>query len=137
MATDASGLMLRFRCTAAERRSEFSRGRQPAENRGDCPAEPRSGGGALRGVLRRRSAALPVFGLLLFEAALRLPGPQRARLADRLLDSVDSEWEKAWGEEISRRIAEIENGTAKFVNWEDLRRELWEAVHAARKTPTA
>lgn len=73
----------------------------------------------------------------LFEAALRLPGPQRAKLADRLMETVapevDPEWEKAWGEEIARRIAEIDNGTAQFVNWEDLRRELWESVHAARK----
>lgn len=77
----------------------------------------------------------------LFEAALLLPGPQRAKLADCLLNSVepgaDPEWEKAWGEEIARRIAEIDNGTAELVNWEDLRRELWEAVHGARKAQNA
>lgn len=76
-----------------------------------------------------------------FEAALRLPDAQRAKLADCLWESVeptaDPEWEKAWAAEIARRIAEIENGTARFVNWEDLRRELREAIHAARQVPNA
>ncbi len=77
----------------------------------------------------------------LFEAALRLPEPQRAKLADCLLCSVeptaDPEWEKAWGEEIARRIAEIDHGTAELVNWEDLRRELWETVRRYPLSPFA
>ncbi|HJT33831.1 MAG TPA: addiction module protein [Pirellulales bacterium] len=76
-----------------------------------------------------------------FEAALRLPDAQRAKLADCLWESIaptaDPEWEKAWAAEIARRIAEIENGTARFVNWEDLRRELRETIHAARQVPNA
>lgn len=77
----------------------------------------------------------------LFEAALRLPGAQRAKFADCLLDSIelnaDPEWEKAWSDEIARRLSEIESGTAQFVSWDDLRRELWETVHAARKIPNS
>jgi len=72
----------------------------------------------------------------LFEAALRLPESQRAKLADCLLDSVeptdDPDWEKAWGDEIARRIAEIDNGTAELVSWEDLRQEMQAAIDAAR-----
>ncbi|HEX7448493.1 MAG TPA: addiction module protein [Pirellulales bacterium] len=77
----------------------------------------------------------------LFEAALRLPEPQRAKLADCLLSSVepttDSEWEKTWGDEIARRIAEIDNGTAELVSWEDLRQDLWETVHRYPLSPFA
>lgn len=74
----------------------------------------------------------------LFEAALRLPGPQRAKLADFLLDSVgpnlDPDWEKVWGEEISRRIAEIESGAVQLHTWPEVRQRMQDALNAARKS---
>lgn len=54
--------------------------------------------------------------------ALNLPSHERARLARRLLDSLDdgcdedsSEVERAWEQEIQRRAAEIDAGTADLV----------------------
>jgi putative addiction module component (TIGR02574 family) len=51
--------------------------------------------------------------------ARALPPEDRARLAEELLASLqqdrDPDIEAAWDEEIRRRIAEIENGTATLV----------------------
>lgn len=47
-----------------------------------------------------------------------LPPEDRVRLAEALLASVEEinpEVEAAWDEEIKRRLAEIETGTAKLV----------------------
>jgi len=50
--------------------------------------------------------------------ALALSPEERVRLAENLLATVhevDAEVEAAWDEEIKRRIAEIENGTARLI----------------------
>jgi putative addiction module component (TIGR02574 family) len=56
--------------------------------------------------------------------ASALPPEERARLAEKLLASLqetaDTDIDVAWGEEIQRRIAEIENGTAKLVPAEEV-----------------
>ena len=56
-------------------------------------------------------------------AALLLPPEERARLAERLLASldVDPEIEKAWDEEIKRRLVAWEAGLLKEVPWEEVR----------------
>ena len=54
----------------------------------------------------------------LSQKALELPPEERIRLAERLLATVhevDAEVEAAWDEEIQRRLAEIDNGTAKLI----------------------
>ncbi len=54
----------------------------------------------------------------LFRKARALPAEDRVRLAEELLATVqeaDAEVEAAWEEEIKRRIAEIDSGTAKLV----------------------
>ena len=54
----------------------------------------------------------------LSQKARSLPPQERVRLAEELLATVqeiDTEVEAAWDEEIRRRIAEIENGTAKLI----------------------
>lgn len=55
----------------------------------------------------------------LSQKACALPPADRARLAEELLASLhedrDPGIDAAWDEEIRRRIAEIENGTAKLV----------------------
>ena len=55
--------------------------------------------------------------------ALSLPPEERVQLAEKLLatvQEVDTGAEAAWDEEIKRRIAEIENGTAKLIPAEDV-----------------
>ncbi len=52
-----------------------------------------------------------------------LPAEDRVRLAEELLATVqeaDTEIEAAWEEEIRRRIAEIDNGTAKLIPAEEV-----------------
>ena len=64
----------------------------------------------------------------LLQKALSLSEEERAALADSLLASLDSTVEegaeKAWEEEISRRIADIDSGKAKMIPWEEVREEL-------------
>jgi putative addiction module component (TIGR02574 family) len=69
-----------------------------------------------------------------FEAAMKLPDSEREKLADRLYLSIEgAESDTAFEETIARRVAEIESGTAKVVEWDELRRELQERIDAARK----
>ena len=62
------------------------------------------------------------------EEALRLPPAERAKLAAELFDSLDDadeeavdaeEIEKAWNEEIRRRIEEIDSGKAEMISEEE------------------
>ena len=55
--------------------------------------------------------------------ALSLSPEERVQLAEKLLatvQEVDTEVEATWDEEIKRRIAEIENGTAELIPAEDV-----------------
>lgn len=60
--------------------------------------------------------------------AMELPAEARAALADSLLGSLDTEIdadvEQAWREEIERRMASLEQGTAKTIAWEDVKARL-------------
>lgn len=59
--------------------------------------------------------------------ALSLSPEERVQLAEELLatvQEVDTEVEAAWDEEIKRRIAEIDNGTAKLIPAEEVFAEL-------------
>jgi putative addiction module component (TIGR02574 family) len=60
------------------------------------------------------------------DAALKLPGPERAALAARLIDSLDpafdTDAETAWAREIERRINEVDQGKTKMLSWEVARR---------------
>ena len=55
--------------------------------------------------------------------ALKLPEQARAKVASRLLESLDAdddgltqkEWEASWGEEIDRRRAELQSGKVKAI----------------------
>lgn len=62
------------------------------------------------------------------EAALRLPPEVRAAMAATLIDSlddvVDEGVEKAWSEELARRIREIDDGLVDCVPWEEARRRI-------------
>ena len=64
----------------------------------------------------------------LFAEASNLSESERATLAGLLIESleseIDSDVEEAWREEIERRIAELDSGTAMTVPWEAVRAEL-------------
>ena len=53
---------------------------------------------------------------------LQLPQPERARLAERLIASLDdeSELEKTWYDEVERRLAEFESGQMESVSAEEV-----------------
>ena len=58
-------------------------------------------------------------------AALLLTEQERLELATELLDSVegqpDAEWERAWVEEIERRVAAARAGGAPAAPWSEVR----------------
>jgi len=65
----------------------------------------------------------------LLEQALGLPEDERVRLGIALIDSVGSggspeEVEKAWHDEIARRLDEADAGNAQFRSWRDVRDDL-------------
>lgn len=67
--------------------------------------------------------------------ALQLPLKERSELAHRLIVSLDGEPEdspeaiaQAWDEEIARRVAEIDAGTAKLIPHEEVLTEIDELL---------
>jgi putative addiction module component (TIGR02574 family) len=61
----------------------------------------------------------------LLEEALRLPGNERLRLAERLLATFDGDPDpdaaEAWEREIARRSREIEEGLVEPVPWSEVK----------------
>ena len=71
--------------------------------------------------------------------ALRLPLKERGKLIHRLIVSLEGEPEdspeaiaQAWDEEIARRVAEIDSGTAALIPEEDVFARLDEKLNRAR-----
>lgn len=64
--------------------------------------------------------------------ALRLPDAERAELVGLLIESLDDESDtdvqEAWSEEIAKRLAEIDNGSAKPIPWSEVRRRMTQAT---------
>ena len=62
------------------------------------------------------------------QEVLHLPIEDRARLAEKLLSSLDNlseqENEKLWFVEAQRRAAEIDNGTVQLVSAEEVERKI-------------
>jgi putative addiction module component (TIGR02574 family) len=60
--------------------------------------------------------------------ALALPAEARAALAGSLLESLeetlDASAEEEWGQEIARRIAELDSGKVKPIPWAEARRQI-------------
>jgi len=72
--------------------------------------------------------------------ALALPIKQRGELAHRLIVSLDGEPDgtpeeiaQAWDEEIARRVAEIDAGTAVLIPQEDVFAEIDDMLRKAGK----
>jgi putative addiction module component (TIGR02574 family) len=61
----------------------------------------------------------------LLEEALRLPGSERLRLAERLLATFDGDPDlnaaEAWEDEIARRSRDIEAGIVEPVPWSEVK----------------
>lgn len=59
-------------------------------------------------------------------AALQLPRAERARLAERLIASLDEEAqvERAWAEEIRQRVEDLRSGKVKPIPGEEVFDEL-------------
>ena len=68
----------------------------------------------------------------LTQKARALPPEDRARLAEELLASLhettNPEVDAAWDQEIRRRIAEIENGTAKLIPADEVFAEIRQLI---------
>ena len=66
--------------------------------------------------------------------ALMLPEAERAELAHELVKSLDAPADadaaEAWEQEILRRLAEIDVGTAKLIDREEFRRRMQERLAA-------
>lgn len=62
--------------------------------------------------------------------ARELPREDRARLAEALIQSLDdeAEVERAWEEEIRRRLGELRNGTVETIPVEEVLAELEDLV---------
>ena len=62
----------------------------------------------------------------LYDNALALPDSERAELAARLIESLDTEVDDdvnaAWDDEIKRRIQELDSGAVTTVPWPEARR---------------
>jgi putative addiction module component (TIGR02574 family) len=67
-----------------------------------------------------------------YEAAMALPEEERAELASRLLDSLPrdtpSQLHSAWGDELRRRLAQVDSGEVTPLSWEEVKRRAWETV---------
>ena len=65
----------------------------------------------------------------LFSEAADLSERDRATLAGLLLDSLDPNpdpgVERAWVDEIARRVAELDAGTVETIPWERVRNEMF------------
>jgi putative addiction module component (TIGR02574 family) len=61
------------------------------------------------------------------EQALSLPGLERLSVARRILESVEpeasQEVERAWEEEIIKRVERIDSGTASGRSWEEIKND--------------
>jgi putative addiction module component (TIGR02574 family) len=63
----------------------------------------------------------------LLSEAMKLTGAERAELAERLLESIDTidpEIDAAWRAEARRRAAELRSGAVAPIPWEEVDRQL-------------
>ena len=75
----------------------------------------------------------------LLERALRLPAEGRATLAQQLIESLDDAGdegpaavERAWAEEIKRRLREVREGHVKTIPWDEAMANARAAVEQVR-----
>ena len=49
------------------------------------------------------------------ESALRLPSRERAKIAQKLCESLESDEEAEWREELARRLRDVEEGRVELI----------------------
>ena len=73
----------------------------------------------------------------LFQKALDLDEKERAALAARLIESLDTEVEEgveaAWLAEVERRMEELDSSTVQSIPWEKIRAHLLGNLNASDK----
>ena len=76
----------------------------------------------------------------LLAEALRLPRPERARVAEELLSSLeepDDEVAAAWAMELERRSRDVAEGRVTAIPWETVRAEVLKDLEQRRAHRTA
>ena len=75
--------------------------------------------------IMRYTPVMTIDTTTLLEQALSLPEHERAKIAARLLESLDddlqSDVDAAWAAEIERRCAAVDAGTLSTSDWKDVR----------------
>lgn len=70
----------------------------------------------------------------ILNAALGLPEPDRVKLAEELLATLEGKPQKdvdtAWAEEIERRTREIDHGKVKPISWSKLKKSAMRRARA-------
>ena len=73
----------------------------------------------------------------LYQKALDLDERERAALAARLIESLDTEVEDgveaAWLAEVERRMEELDSGKVQSIPWNELRARILEKLNASNK----
>jgi len=77
---------------------------------------------------RRYNEFMTQQALELLKKALALPEEERTALVRSLIESLeevsDQGVERAWDEEIERRIAELDSANTKTVSWDEVRQRI-------------
>ena len=67
--------------------------------------------------------------------ALRLPRPERARIAEEMmasLEEADEQVAAAWAEELQRRSRDIADGRVQLLDWETVRAQILDELGQRR-----
>jgi putative addiction module component (TIGR02574 family) len=72
----------------------------------------------------------------LFQQALLLPANERVHLAEKLLESVDTDEEEdvdeaTWSDELKLRMEETRSGKVQGLSWEEAKRIILDDAHDA------
>lgn len=69
----------------------------------------------------------------IIDQALKQPEKERARIAEKLISSLDQttdlDVELAWQKEIGNRLKEIDSGAVECIPWEEVRNKLYEKAN--------
>jgi putative addiction module component (TIGR02574 family) len=83
---------------------------------------------------------MPQTATEILEAVRQLPPDQQRWIAYEILDPLDTEEEgtseeieAAWGEEIQRRLDEIDSGKVELIPWETVQQELHGKINALKQ----
>ncbi len=73
----------------------------------------------------------------LLEQAMRLTSDERADLAERLMESLDTAdlaTDAEWAAELKERLAELKDGRVQPIPWAEVRRQIVEDIDGAKRS---